>query len=123
VEREKLTILKMIEEGRVTAEEGLRLLEVLEGPERPSPPREPRRLRLTVTELGTGRRRVQLNVPVSLVDLGLRVAARSANRFMRVGGHQIDLEAVAAAIREGGVGRILDLTDEVENVRVEVFLE
>jgi len=123
VEQEKLAILKMIEKGRVTAEEGLRLLEVLEAPERPSPPREPRRLRLTVTELRTGRRRVHLNVPVSLVDLGLRLAARTANRFVRVGEHEIDPEAVAAAIREGGVGRILDLTDEVENVRVEVFLE
>jgi hypothetical protein len=120
---ERLAILKMIEAGKVTAEEGLRLLEALGRSRRGSARPDPRHLRLLVSELGTGRRRAQLNVPFSLVEIGLRLAARGMSRTVRLAGQEMDVESLAAAIRDGGPGRVLDLTDDVENVRVEVFVE
>jgi len=123
VDREKLSILKMIEEGRVTAEEGLRLLEALDTPRRGPARPAARRLRVRVSELGTGRTRAQVNIPLDLVDLGLRWAARSVNRRIRIGEIEIDPKRLSAAVRRGDVGRLLDYTDDDENARVEIILE
>ncbi len=121
----------MIETGRLTAEEGLRLLEALNAPKREpggrgeaGQTREPNRVVIHVTELGTGRRRVQADLPMALVDLGLRALARSANRStINIAGEPIDPEALRQAARSGARGRVLYLVDDQENVKVEVFLE
>jgi len=117
----------MIQTGRVTAEEGLRLLDALDRPAR-SPSRgvgrsQARRLKLLVSELGTGRRRTQINIPIALVELALRMAARSGNRTVRLAGREIDPETLFSAIRTGNHGLVLDLVDDEENIKVEVFLE
>lgn len=125
-ENEKLSILKMIESGRLTADEGLRLLEALDGPKREPGTRggrEANRLRIMVTELGSGRRRAQANLPMALVDLALRLAARSADNSLNIAGQRLDLAAVLEAMHSGTLGRILDIVDDRENVKVEVFLE
>ncbi len=122
---ERLSILKMIESGRLTAEEGLGLLEALDSPRQGGPAggaNDSRRVRLVVTELGSGRRRAQLNVPVSLVDMVLRLTARVAGRPGPDGGG-FDPRSIAAAVHKGSGGRILDLTDDIENVHLEVFVE
>ncbi len=128
MEDERLSILKMIETGRVTAEEGLRLLEALDAPrreagEREPRPREPRNVRVLVTDLASGRRLSQAAVPVALVELALRLATRGASRSVSIGGKPVDAGLVLEAVRRGADGRILDLTNDEENVRVEVFLE
>lgn len=130
MENDKLSILKMIETGRVTADEGLRLLEALEAPKREDggrgareSARGPRRVRILVTELGSGRRRADANLPMPLVDLALRLAARGANSSIRIGGRPVDPEDILRAAHEGIRGRILDIIDDAENVKVEVFLE
>lgn len=126
VENEKLSILKMVASGRLTAEEGLRLLEALGPPKRQEDEggaRPARRLRVTVTELGTGRRRAQANLPMPLVDLALRFVARSAGSFVNVAGHRVDADTLLEAVHDGTPGRVLDLVDDRENVKLEVFLE
>ncbi len=129
MENEKLSILKMVESGRITAEEGLRLLAALEAPKRPEGGRDsrevsrgPHHLRILVTELSSGRRRADANIPMPLVDLALRLAARSANSI-RVAGRPIDPEEILRAAHEGSIGRVLGVTDDDENVKVEFFLE
>lgn len=131
-ENDKLSILKMIETGRITADEGLRLLEALEAPQREGQPRpgrhgredlpEPKRVRIQVSELGTGRRRIDANLPMPLVDLALRLATRSA-RSINVAGRPIDPDEIWRAAHEGARGRVLNLEDDDENVKVEVFVE
>lgn len=123
MDNQKLSILKMIESGRVTAEEGLKLLDVVDGPRRRPLSRDFRRVRILVSELGSGRRRAQANLPLSLVDLGLGLAARAANRSISIAGRPIDAQDLRDAIRTGGPGRILEFSDDEENVRVEVFIE
>lgn len=122
---EKLSILKMIASGRVTAEEGLRLLDALDGPRREAAPqpREARRLRVVATDIATGRRRAQVNVPVGLADLVLRLATRYACGSFRVAGEDIDPKTVLAAIHDGTLGCVLEATSPEEGVKVEVFVE
>jgi len=120
---ERMQILKMIESGQVTAGEGAQLLEALKGEGRreeerrlDSRGREPRRLRIRVTDLETGRHKVNINLPWSLVNVGTKMGAHFAPA-------EINLEEVLEAIRAGAEGKIVDVEDVEDNERVEIFVE
>src|SRR5512147_1439842 len=84
---ERMKILKLIEEGKISAEEGAKLLSALSGPRRPpSPPglRPPgmpgaaRWLRIRVTDIRTGRSKAAVQIPLALVDAGMKIGAHFA---------------------------------------------
>jgi len=73
---ERMQILKMVSEKKITAEEGARLLSALE-PEKKmgaavvvGGPSSPRWFRIRVTDLETGKSKVNVNLPMSLSRWG-----------------------------------------------------
>jgi len=82
-DEERLQILKMIEGGQITAEEGAKLLEALEEPSRAEARREgaPRWFRVRVTDLNTGKHKVNINLPFKLLDVGAKVGAKFARQL------------------------------------------
>ncbi len=121
---ERLKILTMIQEGRITAEEGMRLLETLksEGPTAgsitESTPKGPRWLHVRVTELTTGKSRVNIRLPVGVINAGMKMGARFSTNL-----EGMDMHEVMQHIQSGDVGQIVDVTDDEEGEHVEVFLE
>ncbi|MHB8626064.1 MAG: SHOCT-like domain-containing protein [Aggregatilineales bacterium] len=116
---ERLKILDMIREGKLTADEGARLLQALQGPaKKPNEGREPRWMRVKVTDLGTGASKVSVNIPMGLVRVGMRMGARFTPRDSA-----FDYAGVMEAIHHGTLGKIVDLEDKGENERVEIWLE
>lgn len=120
---ERMEILGMVQSGQLTAEEGARLLEALEQQEEPRSTRgvptqskQPRRLRVRVSDLETGRRKVNIDLPWNLINVGMHMGARFAP-------DEIDLEAVMDALRSGTEGKIVDVEDAEDNERVEIFVE
>ena len=81
---ERMKILKMIEDGKLSAEEGTKLLSALNSPRVPTPPRPsnlpgaPRWLRIRVTDIRTGRSKASVQIPLALVDAGLKICAHFA---------------------------------------------
>jgi hypothetical protein len=71
-----------------------------------------------VTDRASGKLKVNVNIPVGLVDVGLKMGARFAPEM-----NGMDLSAIQAAIRGGMQGRIIEVEDEADNERVEVFVE
>ena len=122
ITEERMRILKMVAEKQITAEEGAKLLEALRASEGEAASRpesaKPRWLRVRVTDRATGKSKVNVNVPVGLLDVGLKMGARFAPDMAGM-----DLQAVQAAIKDGLQGRILDVDDEEDNERVEIFVE
>jgi hypothetical protein len=118
---ERMRILKMIADKQITAEEGARLLEALRaggaGAVREET-RGARWLRVKVTERHNGRVKLNVTIPVGLVDVGLKMGARFAPE---IGG--MDANVIQAAIREGVQGRILSFDDDNDQERVEIFVE
>jgi hypothetical protein len=118
---ERLRILKMIEDKQITAEEGAKLLEALRvgaaAEARPETGR-PRWLRVRVTDRTSGKLKVNVNIPVGLIDVGLKMGARFAPEM-----NGMDLSAIQEAIRGGMQGRILEVEDDKDNERVEIFVE
>lgn len=119
---ERLKILKMIEEGKITAEEGTRLLGALSKQQsRPSTPSEdgPRWLRVRVLDLRTGKESVRVNLPIGLVNVGMRMGAR----FIPDAEQETVMEDLMQALSQGMTGKIVDIVDEIEGQRVEIFVE
>jgi len=126
---ERMRILMMIQEGKISASEGARLIEALDDisepattPSRPAPGSEsgkkPRYLRVLITDTDSGKTRVNVRLPVSLINSGMRMGARFAPDI-----EGLDLEDLNAWMNSGEVGQIVDIFDEEDGEHVEVFLE
>ena len=124
---ERMKILKLIEEGKISAEEGAKLLSALSDSSRgiPGPPRPPgvpggpaRWLRVRVTDTRTGRSKASVQIPLALVDAGLKIGAHFAPEVQGV-----DMSNVMEALRMGVTGKIIDVTDEEDGEHVEIFVE
>ncbi|HNT25886.1 MAG TPA: hypothetical protein PKM21_16070 [Anaerolineales bacterium] len=119
---ERMRILRMIQEGKITAEEGAKLLSALrESRREPRLPLAPGRtargtLRVRVTDMATGKTKVSVNLPLSLVDAGMGIASQYAP--------DVNFGEIADAIRSGQMeGKIVDVIDEEDGEHVEVFIE
>ena len=117
---ERMQILKMLEAGQITAEEAAKLLETLEAPARGGEETggQANWFRVRVSDMHTGRSKVDVNIPMGLVNLGLKIGARFAPDI-----EDLDFEEVIETIRSGVQGRIVDVEDEEEGERVEIFVE
>jgi hypothetical protein len=117
-DQERLQILKMIEGGQVTAEEGAKLLEALQEPSPDdSAGGSARWFRVRVTDMKTGKRKVNISLPLTLLDLGAKIGGKFAAPA------DIDIEGIVKAIKEGARGKIIDVEDEEEGEHVEVYVE
>ncbi len=123
---ERMKILKMIEEGKISADEGSKLLAALSDTRRgiPMPPRPPgmggpaRWLRIRVTDTRTGRSKASVQIPLALVDAGMKIGAHFAPEV-----EGVDMSNVMEALRMGVMGKIIDVTDEEDGEHVEIFVE
>ena len=123
---ERMRILQMIQEGKITAEEGAKLLEALgKSKKPPMPPRPPhpagrdaRLLRVRITDLKTGKTKVNVNIPMGLVNVGIRLGAR----FMPTSA-DVDFDEIMAAIDAGTTGKVVDVEEVEEGERIEVWIE
>ena len=124
---ERIKILKMIEEGKITAEEGAKLLAALAESRRMPPPPpaamagsggEARWFRVRVTDMATGKTKVNVNIPMGLVNVGIKMGARFAP-----GLETEQMEAIAEALKSGAMGKIIDVMDDEDSEHVEIFVE
>ncbi len=120
---ERMKILKMIEEGKLSAEEGTKLLAAL-SERRPSASRAPgmpggaKWLRIRVTDTRSGRSKASVQIPLALVDAGLKIGAHFAPQV-----EGVDMSNVMEALRSGVTGKIIDVTDEEDGEHVEIYVE
>jgi hypothetical protein len=120
---ERMKVLKLIEEGKISAEEGAKLLAAL-ADSRKTPTitlgggKEARTLRIRVTDVRSGKAKVSVNVPMSLVSTGIKMGARFAPGLE---GEQ--MEMLLEALKSGQTGKIIDATDEEGGEHVEIFVE
>ncbi len=122
---ERMQILNMVAEGKITADEGARLLSALE-PDRKkkeavvsmTAPSKPRWFRVRVTDLETGKNKVNVNLPMSLVDVGTRMGARFAPEL-----EDVDFEDIIEQIKSGAQGKIIEVEDSEGGERVEIYVE
>jgi hypothetical protein len=119
---ERMRILRMIQEGKITAEEGAKLLSALRESRKESRPvvttsrAGKGMLRVRVTDMLTGKSKVSVNLPLGLVDAGMSIASQYAP--------DVNFSQIADAIRSGQMeGKIVDVVDEEDGEHIEVFID
>lgn len=140
---ERIKILQMLQEGKISSEAAAQLLQAMGDsdpveqrpmprhmpqhmpqPDRAAsiavsePGRGPRWLRVRVTDTNSGRPRVNVRLPISLVNLGLKIGARYTPEI-----EGLDIQELIAAAQAGETGAFVDVVDEEDGEHVEVFLE
>lgn len=124
---EKLRILKMIEEGKLTAREGLELIESLEedaaendlSREKPAKGKS-RKLRIRITDTKTGQVKVNIAVPAGMVKKLPGMIPQEA----RAAAEGIDFDAILDGLAtDAFTENIIDITDSEDGEHVEIFFE
>jgi hypothetical protein len=119
---ERMQILKLLEQGQINAEEAAKLLAALESGRKEAPhsgvASAPRWFRVRITDLRSGKAKVNVNIPMSLVDVGLKMGARFAPDM-----EGVNLDEIKQAIQSGIQGKIVDVEDEEDQEHVEIFIE
>jgi len=134
---ERMQILKMIETGAISAEEGMKLLETLEksdGPGQGQPAdrlpaqfkvitKKGKSLHVHVYEGDAVEPKVDVSVPLGLANAIKNLIPQSAKAAMEVDGQPIDLDNIFDKIREGTNGTLLEVNDSVKKERVRIFID
>ncbi len=128
-EMERMRILELLEQGKITAAEAADLLSALDERRHEGGRRErgrwgdqlgngrARAFRVRVTDATSGQVRANVSVPIGFLDAGLGFARRFT-RGRSVG----QLDDIAAAIRDGRRGTIFDVSGG-DGERIEIIVE
>lgn len=130
VSDERMRILKMLEEGKINAAQAADLLKAIDptetngkGPEQaegdPAAAKKGKWLVVKVTDTLTGKKRVNVRVPMALVRGASKFAGKAGK--LNLGG--VEIENLDELLNAGLEGVIADVTDEEDNEHVEVFVE
>jgi hypothetical protein len=123
LKEERMQILNMIRDGKVSPEEGAKLLAALETSQKSEMAANKsvtagRFLRVRVTDMRNGKTKVNVNLPLALVNVGLRMGARFAPDL-----EGMDVSELMEAIRAGTQGKIVDVEDVEDGEKVEIYIE
>jgi hypothetical protein len=123
---EKLKILKMIEEGTITADEGSKLLASIDDSKElnihESTGEKPKWLRIKVLSNENGKNtKVKVNIPIALVETGLKIG-KSFDKNFEESMKGIDIVEVMEMIRNGAEGKIVEVESDTGEI-VEVYVE
>lgn len=84
----------------------------------PAPGDEQRWLRIRVTNLESGKGKVNVNLPLSWMKFGLRMGSRFAPEL-----DDLDIDEMIASLDRDAVGHIVEVEDLEDNQRVEIYID
>lgn len=140
MDNESLEILQMVREKRVTPEQGAELLAALKSPaagERVGGGERPSFIRVKVNVTGddTDKVTVNLNLPLALADLALKLAEgtkiQRGDETIVLGDYVkqlsgVDLASILQLVKDGAEGKLVDVNvdgTDGEQVQVEVIVD
>ena len=120
---ERLQILNMIADNKVTASDGVQLLVAL-GEASPKKTLAAARhsqsgwLKIIITDLVTGSIKTTVNIPLRLVEWGFGIGSRYTDELRNV-----DMAELRGLLDSELHGKILEVIDEEDGEKVEIFVE
>ncbi len=126
---ERLKVLKMVQDGKITPEMAAELLKALDSGTRQPQNSEGsaatfpgkgsgRFFRVRVTDTDTGKTRVNVRLPLGMVNAGIRMGMRFSPEV-----EGLDTARLAEALAAGETGQIMDIFDDEDGEHVEVYIE
>ncbi|MBN1879356.1 hypothetical protein JW823_04520 [bacterium] len=126
---QKVRILKMVEEGKITSEEAVKLLEAMDETldRQPSPSQvlKPKKfmrfLKIRIFEGDLDKPKVRVALPIALLKLATKFIPEDAKA--EINGRNIDLDEILRAVDENTEGKLLEVHDDEEKTRIEIFID
>ena len=130
---ERQEILDLLAKGKITADEAADLLgqttpaaektaapipEPVETAEKAAPETKPAWLRVRVSDLETGKNKVSVNIPLRMLDFGLKLGRRFSPEL-----EGLDYNELTGLMADMGAGTLVEVEDEESNGHVQVFVE
>lgn len=129
---ERMKILKMVEDGKISVEDGAKLLSALSNGNGASAGASSsvsnftsiksasgaKWFRIRVTDMATGRAKVNVNLPIGLVNVGVKIAGKFAPET-----DTLEVQQIIEAIKSGAQGKIIDVMDEEDGEHVEIYVD
>jgi hypothetical protein len=130
---ERIKILKMVQDGKITADQAAELLKALEEgrsataggapgqavlPGQAGAPHGGRWFRVRITDAKTGKTHVNVRLPLSVAAAGMKMGMRFSPEM-----EGMDIQQLADLIQSGETGQIVDVVDDDDGEHVEVFVE
>lgn len=81
--------------------------------------KKPRWLKIRVSELSSGRNKVNISLPMGFVGFGLGIARRFGANF----DDEYKIDEMWSAIKQGERGMLVDVEDEEDDEHVQIFLD
>ncbi len=128
---EKLRILKMVEEGKITAEEGAKLLNAMETGKSTSEeenvhfPKQVntkgKALRIRITEMDSNKTKINLTFPLKFAKfIKAMIPPMEKIKLEHQG---VNLDDILDSIGSSTEGKIVDISDEEDGHHIEVWIE
>ena len=125
MENEKMKILKMIEEGKITAQEGSQLLSALDQEEHIGTKTKTgtaKWIRIKVLSSEDGNKtKVNVNVPLALVETGIKIG-KHFDKDLAASMNGIEISDIVDMIKDGAEGKIVEVVSDNGDI-VEVYVE
>lgn len=123
VSEERLQILEMVEDGKINASEAMELLAALErNSQEIIPKKDVKWLKVRVKTM-EDQPKVTVNIPISLVNVGLKLAKTYDPKLKESGLEKINIDEILEAVKNGAEGKIVDVIDEENQTKVKVYVE
>jgi hypothetical protein len=119
---ERMRILKMLEDGKITADEAAKLLAAVETSGAKAAGGGTRKvLHVEIRGEGDEKPKVNVNVPLELISVGLEMIPGDARRKLEEKG--IDLDKIVQMIESGAVGRLVEVEHEKKDGKERIIVE
>lgn len=126
---ERMKVLKMVQDGKITPEMASELLKALDSSARKPQSEETsggvysgkgsgRFFRVRITDTDSGKTRVNVRLPLGMVNAGIRMGMRFSPEV-----EGLDTARLAEALAAGETGQIMDIYDDQDGEHVEVYIE
>ena len=115
---ERMKILEMLEQGKISAKEAEGLMAAMdEADQLPATSGKPRWLRIKVFDKKKNKTKTNINIPLSLAKIALKFIPKKAKEKMDIQG--LDVDAVLNMIKQGvSDGKIVEVDEEDEQISV-----
>jgi len=121
---EKMKILKMLEEKKISSPEAMRLLESLEKLDSKAPGAgggKGRTLKIRVYKEDSSEPRVNVNVPLAWSKFLTSFIGGKIKEELEAEGYPMNLEKIQEALESGEIGKIIEVNNGKN--RVEIYIE
>lgn len=115
---ERMQILRMLDEHKISVDEAARLLDTLSTQPEGESPKGGKRLRIQITEPGTNKKKVNLRIPMGLAKIAAKFIPPKKKKELAEEG--VDIDEVLSQVTSENIGKIVDIESDEGLIQISI---